>query len=470
MFVPLFDRDICIKCLRCVGVCPRLSLRIYNNMPTRAKFDATIDNSCTGCGYCSMVCPTNAVYQIYVDEKAEGNWSFSNVKDVLYLAETGKIKIEGEGTSRRVLNFDKLVFVPAQLNKKPLLNKEEVNTKIIIGKKAKRPVVLEMPILIGAMSFGALSMEAKMAIAKGASLAGTITNTGEGGMLEQERKNANLLTIQYSTGRFGINDKVLKRGDMIEIKIGQGAKPGMGGELLKSKVTEEIAKVRHVEMGKDIISPSRHLDIRDKKDWRKRVKYLRKLTDGKPIGFKIAAGDIEKDLSVALYAKPDFIAIDGMGGGTGAAPKIAEDNAGIPTLAALSRAVEFLEKKKVRIRVSLLIGGGLRNGADFAKALALGADAVYIAESVKIAMGCVRCRACNTGRCNFGIATQDIELRKRLNINEKSKKVANFLKASNEEIKLICRLMGKSDIKQLDKNDLRALDKLTAEISKVKLV
>jgi len=370
---------------------------------------------------------------------------------------------------RPQISFDDLVFVPAQLAKKPVdYYFEKINTKTVLGKFSKEPIEIETPVVIGAMSFGAISKEAKIALSKASTIAGTIENTGEGGMLPEEREFSKFLIVQYSTGRFGISEEILKKANAIEIKIGQGAKGGMGGLLPGEKVTEEIAEIRKVEMGKDIRSPAYHLDIKNIEDLKKKVEWLRELTGGVPIIIKLAAGDIENDIKLAVQANPDIIAIDGMEGGTGAAPEVMMGEVGIPTLAALVKAREVLDK--IGARQELWIGGGLNKGGVFAKALALGADAVFCVTSLLVAMGCTYCRLCYLGKCPLGIATQDPELRKKLNIEEASKNVANFIKNCTEEIKMIAGACGENDIHKLNKGHLRALSAEIAKITKVKLV
>lgn len=366
------------------------------------------------------------------------------------------------------ISFDDLVFVPAQLFKKPVdYYREKISAKTIIGKNSKKPIEIETPIVIGAMSFGALSKEAKIALAKASTLAGTIENSGEGGVLPEEREFSKRLIIQYSTGRFGITEEILKKADAVEIKIGQGAKPGQGGLLPKDKVTEEIAKIRNVPLGKDIHSPAYHLDIKDIEDLKKKVEWLRKLTGGVPIVIKLAAGDIKNDVKIAIQANPDVIAIDGMEGGTGAAPEVMLDEVGIPTLVALVKARETLDK--IGAKQELWIGGGLQKGGDFAKALALGADAVFCATPLLVAMGCNYCRLCYFGKCPVGIATQDQELRKRLNIETAAQKIISYIKNCTEEIKMIAGACGENNIYKLNKGHLRALNSEVAKITKTKL-
>jgi len=367
------------------------------------------------------------------------------------------------------ISWDDLVFVPAQLNKKPIdYFREEISSKTIIGKNSKKPIEINTPIVIGAMSFGAISKEAKIALAKASTLAGTIENTGEGGMLPEEREFSKYLIFQYSTGRFGITEEILKKADAIEIKIGQGAKPGQGGLLSAEKVTDEIAEVRKIEKGKDIHSPAYHLDVKNIEDLRKKVEWLREITGGVPIIIKLAAGDAEKDVKLAVKANPDIIAIDGMEGGTGAAPEVMLDEVGIPALAALVKTREVLTK--IGAKQELWIGGGLNKGGDFAKALALGAEAVFCATPLLIAMGCIRCRLCYQGKCPKGIATQEPELRKNFNVEEASKDIASFIKNCTEETKMIAGSCGENNIHKLNREHLRAMNTEISKITNVKLV
>ncbi|MEM5778076.1 MAG: FMN-binding glutamate synthase family protein [Candidatus Aenigmatarchaeota archaeon] len=390
------------------------------------------------------------------------------VNEIKQRALTGKPLVSGGRTNKLgKISFDDLVFVPAQLTKRPIdYFREEIVSETVIGKNSNHPLKLKIPIMIGAMSFGALSKEAKIALAKASSIVGTATNTGEGGMLPEERQNAKTLIVQYSTGRFGITEEVLKKADAIEIKIGQGAKPGQGGLLPADKVTEEIAKIRNVPMGKDVHSPPAHPDIFSVDDLKKKVKWLREISNGKPIIIKLGAGDVENDVKLALKAEPDAIAIDGMGGGTGAAPRLMLDNFGLPTLAALVKAKKAMGNSKQE----LIIAGGLNTGADVAKALALGADAIYMATACLIAMGCVYCKLCYKGKCPVGLTTQEPELRAKLNIEQASKNVANFLTACTEEVKMAAAACGKKNVHELSKEDLRSLSLLVKEITNIPLV
>jgi len=460
MFIHEWNRKICLECLTCVNACPNGNLGQYEGRPTAAQV-----NTCVGCFSCRDACPTKAVSFYWLDESGYSLDTPTLKHHVYRLAQTGTKIVAGMGARRKVADLNNLVFLPGQLFRAPLLEDEPVEVSVTLGKTAARPVTLEAPVMIGGMSFGALSKEAKIALARATAMTGAMANSGEGGMLPEERKEARHYAFQYSTGRFGVSEETLKQCDLVEIKIGQGAKPGMGGHLLKEKITPELAKIRGVPMGKNIISPARHPDINSKEDLRDKVEYLREVTGGAPVGLKLAGGHVEKDLEIALFAGVDVITVDGMEGGTGAAPLVAREHAALPLVYALPRAARFIREAGKAGEVALIASGGLRTAADFAKAFALGADAVSIGSAAQMAMGCVRCRACHTGKCPTGICSLDGP--KKLDIGQAAEGVANFIRASVEEIKILCRLVGKDSIHNLDGDDLAALDEETARIAGV---
>lgn len=368
------------------------------------------------------------------------------------MAKTGKSVIAPMKTQLPIISWDDILILGAQLNPFPLDEHAPVSTRTIIGKKAKKPMVIESPIYITHMSFGALSKELKIALAKGSAENKTAMCSGEGGILPEEIEASYKYIFEYVPNKYSVTSENLKRADAIEIKIGQGTKPGMGGHLPAEKVTEEIAKIRNKPMGEDIISPSCFEEINSKEDLKKLVDDLRELSDGRPIGIKIAAGHIERDMEFIAYANPDFITIDGRGGATGASPKLLRDATSVPTIFALYRAKKYMDEHNLHI--DLVITGGLRVSSDFAKAIAMGADAVAIGSSAMMAAACQQYRICNGGKCPVGCATQDENLRSRFNIEKSAKRVANFLNASLEELKTFGRITGHSDIHDLSVEDL----------------
>jgi len=373
--------------------------------------------------------------------------------DIHLMAETGTSIIEPMRTKKPVASWDDILIRGAQMARLPRNDGEPVATETVIGPKTKQPLVLQTPVYISHMSFGALSRETKIALAKGSALAGTAVCSGEGGILPEELANAGKYIFEYVPNQYSVTEENFRRVDAIEIKIGQSSKPGMGGHLPGAKVTAEIAAVRGVPPGKDVISPAHFRDIATPEDLRKKIAWLREASGGKPIGVKIAAGHIEADLAFILKAKPDFITIDGRPGATGASPKYVKAATSVPTIFALHRARRFLDSAGANA-VSLIITGGLRVSSDFAKALALGADAVAIATAALMACGCQQYRVCHTGRCPVGIATQDPELRKRLDIERSATRLANFLRVCTSELKDFARLTGNDNVHSLSVGDL----------------
>lgn len=387
------------------------------------------------------------------------------MKEIHQMAVSGSSLIEAMGTRMPMPGWDEILLLGAQLNPPPLDEHAPVNTMTVIGKHAKKPMILSGPVYISHMSFGALSREAKVALARGSALAKTAMCSGEGGILPEEQEASYRYIFEYVPNQYSVTDENLRKADAVEIKIGQGTKPGMGGHLPGSKVTPEIARVRNKPLGEDVISPSRFPDINTKEDLKNLVEELRRRSDGRPIGIKIAAGKIERDLEYCVFAQPDFITIDGRGGATGASPRLVRDSTSVPTVYALYRARKYLDS--VRSDISLVITGGLRVSSDFAKAIAMGADAVAIASAARIAAACQQYRICGSGMCPVGIATQDPKLRSRLKVDAAAQRVANFLHVSLEELKTFARITGHSDLHDLSVEDLCTVSREISEFTNI---
>jgi glutamate synthase domain-containing protein 2 len=365
------------------------------------------------------------------------------------LAKNGLSKVgkhgpsEAMGVDRNTLpKWEDIQFLPAQLASRPLLDETEVTTRTVIGPKAKKPLELALPLFVSDMSFGALSREAKIALSKGAELAGTGICSGEGGMLSKEQENNSHYFYELASAKFGFSwDKVMKV-QAFHFKGGQGAKTGTGGHLPGIKVNKEIAEARGLQEGETAISPAAFPDLITAEDFKAFATEVREKTGGIPVGFKIAASHIEA-----------YIILDGRGGGTGSAPSILRNNINIPTIPALARARKHLDKVGAT-DVSLIITGGLRVAEDFAKALMLGANAVAVANSALQAIGCLGMRACHTNNCPVGIATQKESLRQRLIIDSSAKQLCNFFTATNDLMKVVARACGHDDVKKFNFNDL----------------
>ncbi len=388
----------------------------------------------------------------YPEETGKTDSDYRYMKEIQEMALTGKSAIEAMGTRMKMPNWDDVFVLGAQLNPMPLEEHADVSLKTVIGKHAEKPMVLDMPVYISHMSFGALSKETKIALAKGSAAAGTAMCSGEGGILPEEKAAAYKYIFEYVPNLYSVTDENLQAADAVEIKIGQGTKPGMGGHLPGSKVTPEIAKIRNKPLGEDVISPSRFPGIDSADDLKELVSGLRRRSGGRPIGIKIAAGRIERDLAFCVHAEPDFVTIDGRGGATGASPAIIRDSTSVPTIYALYRARKYLDA--VGSDIDLVITGGLRVSSDFAKAIAMGADAVAVASAAMVAAACQQYRICGSGMCPVGVATQDEKLRARLHIDAAAKRVENYLKCSAEELKTFARITGHADIHGLSVDDL----------------
>ncbi|HHW42686.1 MAG TPA: FMN-binding glutamate synthase family protein [Desulfotomaculum sp.] len=400
-------------------------------------------------------------------------WDERIRKQIREKAQLGRTIIEGFGARRPVPSFDELTFLAAGLSRLCIdVHREECDTATILGARhAKRPLKLKTPIIIAPMSFGAVSREVKMAFARASTLAGTVSNTGEGGMLEEERQLARQLIYQCTPGRYGFNPRDLQRADAVELFISQGAKPGSGGHLMGAKITPEIAGQRGLPVGIDLRSPSRHPDFIGPDDLVLKILELREATGWQvPVALKIGASRVKEDVKIAHKIGADIVVLDGMQGGTGAGPEIFKDNVGIPTMAALAAAMQALREEGVEGEMDIVVMGGIRDGADVAKALALGAKAVGIGTAALVALGCRACRQCATGRCPAGLCTQDPALRQRFDPEEGAEKLANLIRAMTEELRMIARICGKTSCHNLEPEDLRALTVEASAITGIPLV
>lgn len=408
------------------------------------------------------------------------------IDDIHIKAELGRYRMRGMAIFKTIPSWDDLTFLPGTLTRFVIEGyREKCETKTVIGPGAKRPLVLDIPIYITGMSFGALSYEAKVALARGATMAGTATCSGEGGMMPDERRYSDKWFYQCIQSRYGFNPHHLRIADACEIFIGQGCKVGLGGHLMGQKVTDQVAEMRSLPAGIDQRSPARHPDWLGPDDLALKIEELREATNGEiPIQLKLGAARVYDDVRMAAKTGPDSIYIDGMEGSTGAGPHIATEETGIPGIAAIRQARKALEDVGKSGEISLVYAGGIRNGADVAKALALGADAVAIGTAALIALNCNKdipgadypgtigveagyCYHCHTGRCPVGITTQDPELRKRLNPDEGAERVYNFLHTLTMECQMMARACGKTNVHSLEPEDLAAL---TMEASAMAMV
>ncbi|MBL4775527.1 MAG: CDGSH iron-sulfur domain-containing protein [Mariprofundus sp.] len=365
-------------------------------------------------------------------------------------------------------HWDDLQIMTAQMATKPLLEDQKVGIELIIGPEAKKPLILKQPLFVSDMSFGSLSEEAKIALAKGAELAGTGICSGEGGMLPEEKAENSRYFYELASAQFGYQEQLLEKVQAFHFKGGQGAKTGAGGHLPGIKNQGKISQVRNLQEGQEAISPSTFKDLSTISDFKNFADRVREISGGIPIGFKLSANHIEQDIQFALDASADHIILDGRGGGTGAAPEMFRDHISVPTIPALARARRYLDQQHASGRVTLIITGGLRVPIDFVKALALGADGIAIANSAMQAIGCVAARMCNTNLCPAGIATQNPELRRRLNIERSAKQLHNFFDASVELMQVMARACGHHHLNQFTNNDLATWHHDLARLSGVK--
>src|SRR5277367_1395523 len=431
------------------------------------------------------------------EDQANLNFPPEVIDRIHQMADNGHYPIRGLGARRRVPTFDDLVFLTASVSRYPLEGyRERCETRTVLGSRhGAQPLELEIPITIAGMSFGALSATAKEALGRAATAVGTSTTTGDGGMTPEERKASSLLVYQVLPSRYGFDPSDLRQADAVEIVVGQGAKPGGGGLLLGQKVNDRVASMRTLPPGIDQRSASRHPDWVGPDDLRIKIEELREATDWSvPVYVKIGATRVDHDVKLAVAAGADVVVVDGMQGGTGATQDSFIENAGIPTLAAVRLASDALRELGVEREVQLIVSGGIRTGADVAKALALGADAVSLGIGALLALGCNRptyhensaeidatadyaalgtrpgeCSACHTGRCPVGITTQDDLLSRRLDPDLAARRVANYLRALTMEVTMLARACGKSDVHNLEPEDLAALTIEAAAMARVPL-
>ena len=410
------------------------------------------------------------------------------IAEIQRAAETGIYDIRGWGAKRKVPNFDDLLFLGASMSRYPLEGyREKCDTEVVLGTRyAKKPMVIDTPVTIAGMSFGALSAQAKEALGRGASEVGTSTTTGDGGMTAEERGQSSKLVYQYLPSRYGMNPDDLRKADAIEVVLGQGAKPGGGGMLLGQKISDRVAHMRTLPKGIDQRSACRHPDWTGPDDLAIKIAELREITDWQvPIFIKIGATRTYYDVKLAVKAGADVVVLDGMQGGTAATQDVFIEHVGIPTLAAIPQATQALQEMGVHREVQLIVSGGIRNGADVAKAIALGADAVAIGTAALIALGGNHPRFeeeyrklgsasgyyddFQEGKCPAGISTQDPELSQRLDPVEGGRRLANYLRVLTLEAQTLARACGKSHLHNLEPEDLVALNIEAAAMARVPL-
>jgi glutamate synthase domain-containing protein 2 len=434
---------------------------------------------------------------MHLSEEESAGYNRHTIDYIQRAAATGLYEIRGLGAKRKVASFDDLVFLGASLSRYPLEGyREKCSTRTVLGTRhAKKPIELATPITIAGMSFGALSARVKESLGLAATAVGTSTTTGDGGMTSEERESSKILVYQCLPSRYGFNPDDLRRADAIEIVIGQGAKPGGGGMLLGQKVNPRVAAMRTLPAGVDQRSACRHPDWTGPDDLVIKINELREITDWeKPIYVKVGATRVNHDVKLAIHAGADVIVVDGMQGGTAATQTVFIEHVGIPTLAALRQAVQAIDDLHMRGKVQLIVSGGIRSGADVAKALAMGADAVAIGQGVLMALGCNsdsyvqegkhlsavddyaklgttpgHCHHCHTGRCPVGVTTQDAVLERRLEPAVGAKRLTNYLKTLNMELSTIARACGKQDVHHLEKEDLVALTVEAAAMADIPL-
>ena len=470
-FTIVRDRERCINC----GCCVRQCSNECHYFDEDGKTVLCNSDSCVACHRCVDLCPTGALrIEKYVcDYRENANWTPQYQQEICRQAETGSVLLSAMGNPKPYpIYWDKILLNASQVTN-PSIDplREPMEIRAILGRKPEKleverkgksitkmppQVMIETPIMFSAMSFGSISMNAQKSLAMAARELGTLFNTGEGGLHPELAEFGDNAVVQVASGRFGVHTGDLENSRFIEIKIGQGAKPGIGGHLPGEKVNVEVSNARMIPEGSDAISPAPHHDIYSIEDLRQLIWSLKQATDGKkPVSVKIAAvHNVAAIASGCARAGADIVVIDGFRGGTGAAPTRIRDNVGIPIELALAAADQRLRDEGIRSTVSLVAAGSFRCSSDIVKAIALGADACYVASAPLIAIGCHMCQTCNTGKCNWGIATQRPELTRRLNPEIAHKRVINLINAWNHEIKEIMGGMGINSIDSLRGNRL----------------
>ncbi len=466
------DPDRCIACRVCERQCAN-EVHSYDPELNKMRSDET---KCVNCHRCVALCPTHALKIVKNPDtfRINGLWDNETISDIYRQADTGGALLSSMGNPKKYpIYWDKILINASQVTN-PSIDplREPMETLTFLGKHPHTiergengeiktdnlppQLKLNVPIMFSAMSYGAISYNAHESLARAARELGTYYNTGEGGLHEDFYKYGPNTIVQVASGRFGVHKDYLNAGAAIEIKIGQGAKPGIGGHLTGAKIVGDISRTRMIPEGTEAISPAPHHDIYSIEDLRQLVYSLKEATDyKKPVIVKIAAvHNVAAIASGIARSGADIIAIDGFRGGTGAAPKRIRDNVGIPIELALAAVDERLRQEKIRNSVSIVAGGGIRNSADVLKAIALGADAVYIGTAALIALGCHLCRTCQTGRCNWGIATQRPDLVKRLNPDVGCVRLVNLVSAWQHEIMEMMGGMGINSIESLRGNRL----------------
>ncbi|MGI9317675.1 MAG: glutamate synthase-related protein [bacterium] len=453
----------------------------YNNSEILDKFSSWIEDESVWVDQDEIVAWENQHPQPYIRNAYQGSYQDPvgtpdepHVKLIRKLAGEGLSKtghhgpVSAMGVPRGQLpSWDQIQFVVGQLANLPLLDDMPVSSQLIIGPSAKKPLTLEIPLFVSDMSYGALSEEAKIALSSGAEMAGTGICSGEGGMLPEEQAANSHYFYELASARFGFSWDKVKKCQAFHFKGGQGAKTGTGGHLPGHKVQGKIAEVRELEPGQDAISPARFPDWDSLDQIRDFAEQVREHTGGIPVGYKLSAQHIEHDIDAALEIGVDYIILDGRGGGTGAAPLIFRDNISVPTIPAIARARRHLDRSN-RKNVTLIATGGLRTPADFAKAMALGADGVALSNSALQAIGCLGMRACHTNNCPVGIATQRKDLRARLIIDQAAERLCRFLQASVELMAILARACGHDSLDSFNIDDLTTFDRDMAYLAGVR--